>query len=75
MLKKILNVRKISARWVPHLLTDDQMEQRVKIAKQLLKYFQSNTKRNVVTRNLVHYFELFGMLAIKHGPLKTAKDK
>ena len=36
IVKNILNVRKISARWVPHLLTDDQMVEisRVKIAKQ-----------------------------------------
>ena len=37
ILKNILNLRKISARWVPHLLTDGQKRQNVKIAKQLLK--------------------------------------
>ena len=30
---------KISARWVPHLLTDCQKKQRVKIVIQLLKIF------------------------------------
>ena len=35
-LKKHLKVRKISARWVPHLLTDEQKRQRVKVAKKLL---------------------------------------
>ena len=37
--KKILNVKKITARLVPHLLTDGLKKQRVKIAKQLLKIF------------------------------------
>jgi histone-lysine N-methyltransferase SETMAR len=36
ILKKHLKVRKISARWVPHLLTDEQKRQRVKVAKKLL---------------------------------------
>ena len=41
ILKNVLNVRKISARWVPRLLTDGQKKQisRVKIATQLLKIF------------------------------------
>ena len=33
ILKKHLKVRKIFARWVPHLLTDEQNRQRVKVAK------------------------------------------
>ena len=36
ILKKHLKARKISARWVPHLLTDEQKRQRVKVAKELL---------------------------------------
>ena len=32
ILKKHLKVRKISARWVPHLLNDEQKRQRVKVA-------------------------------------------
>ena len=39
IIKNILNVRKISARWVPLLLTDGQKTQWVKIAKQLLKKY------------------------------------
>ena len=39
ILKKHLKVRKISARWVPHLLSDEQKRQRVKVAKQLLQMF------------------------------------
>jgi histone-lysine N-methyltransferase SETMAR len=37
--KKHLKGRKISARWVPHLLTDEQKRQRVKVAKKLLQMF------------------------------------
>ena len=37
ILKKILKVRKISARWVPHLLTDDQKRRRVETAKNIAK--------------------------------------
>ena len=33
ILKKHLKVRKILARWVPHLFTDEQDRQRVKVAK------------------------------------------
>ena len=62
ILKNILNVRKISSRWVPHLLRDGQKKQRVKIAKQLLKVFPKYGEKkfaNTVTANetWVHYFE------------------
>ena len=35
ILKKHLKVRKIFARWVPHLLTNEQNRQRVKVAKKM----------------------------------------
>ena len=43
ILKKHLKVRKISAGWVPHLLTDEQKRQRVKVAKKLLQMLGVNT--------------------------------
>ena len=52
ILKNILNFRKVSARWVPHLLTDGQTKQRDKIAKQMLKIllnFDEKKFANVVT--------------------------
>ena len=52
ILKKHLKVRKISARWVPHLLTDEQKKQQVKVAKKLLQMFPKYDKKqfaNVVT--------------------------
>ena len=62
ILKKHLKVRKISARWVPHLLTDKQDRKRVKVAKKLLQMFPKYDKKqfaNVVTgdETWVHYFE------------------
>ena len=60
ILKKHLKVRKIFARWVPHLLTDEQNRQRVKVAKKVLQMFQTCDKKqfaNVVSgdENWVHY--------------------
>ena len=62
ILKKHLKVRKFSARWVPHLLTDEQKRQQVKVAKKLLQMFPKYDKKqfaNVVTgdETWVHYFE------------------
>ena len=62
ILKKHLKVRKIFVRWVPHLLTDEQNRQRVKVAKKLLQMFQICDKKQfakVVTgdENWVYYFE------------------
>ena len=62
ILKKHLYVRKIFARWVAHLLTDEQNRQRVKVAKKMLQMFKTCDKKqfaNVVTgdENWVYYFE------------------
>ena len=77
ILKKHLKVQNIFARWVPHLLTDEQNRQRVKVAKKLLQMFQTYDKKqiaNVVAgdENQVYYFELvrnFGnkISATKHS--------
>ena len=39
ILKKHLKVRKLFARSVPHLLTDEQNRQRVKVVKKMLQMF------------------------------------
>ena len=39
ILKKRLDLRKVCARWVPHLLTEEQMTQRLKCARELLKIY------------------------------------
>ena len=40
-----MKVRKIFAKWVPHLLTDEQNRQWVKVAKKLLQMFQTCDKK------------------------------
>ena len=78
ILKKHLKVRKISARWVPHLLTDEQKRQRVKVAKKLLQMFPKYGKKqfaNVVTgdETWVHYFEPVRKVSNKIWATKHSK--
>ena len=78
ILKKHLKVRKISARWVPHLLTDEQKRQRVKVAKKLLQMFPKYDKKqfaNVVTgdETWVHYFEPVRKVSNKMWATKHSK--
>ena len=76
ILKKHLKVRKISARWVPHLLTDEQ--KRVRVAKKLLQMFPKYDKKqfaNVVTgdETWVHYFEPVRKVSNKIWATKHSK--
>ena len=78
ILKKHLKVRKISARWVPHLLTDEQKRQRVKVAKKLLQMFPKYDKKQfaiVVTgdETWVHYFEPVRKVSNKIWATKHSK--
>ena len=78
ILKKHLKVRKISARRVPHLLTDEQKRQRVKVDKKLLQMFPKYDKRqfaNVVTgyETWVHYFEPVRKVSNKIWATKHSK--
>ena len=78
ILKKHLKVRKISARWVQHLLTDEQKRQRVKVAKKLLQMFPKYDKKqfaNVVTgdETWVHYFEHVRKVSNKIWATKHSK--
>ena len=78
ILKKYLKVRKISARWVPHLLTDEQKRQRVKVAKKLLQMFPKYDKKqfaNFVTgdETCVHYFEPIRKVSNKIWATKHSK--
>ena len=78
ILKKHLKVRKMSARWVPHLLTDQQKRQRVKVAKKLLQMFPKYDKKqfaNVVTgdETWVHYFEPVRKVSNKIWATKHSK--
>ena len=78
ILKKHLKVRKISARWVPHLLTNEQNRQRVKVAKNLFQTFPKYDKKqfaNVVTgdETWVHYFEPVRKVSNKIWATKHSK--
>ena len=60
--KKRLDLRKVCARWVPHLLTEEQKTQRLKCAHELLKtYIGCNSRviSNLLTGDeiWVHMFE------------------
>ena len=82
ILKKHLKVGKNFARWVPHLLTDEQNRQRVKVAEKLLQMFQTCDKKqfaNVVTSDetCVYYFEHVKKIwATKHskGPIVAKRS-
>ena len=62
ILKKRLDLRKVCARWVPHLLTEEQKTQPLKCARELLKAYKSCNSRvisNLLTgdETWVHMFE------------------
>ena len=62
ILKKRLDLRKVCAKWVPHLLTEEQKTQRLKYAQELLKTYKGCNSRvisNLLTgdETWVHMFE------------------
>ena len=62
ILRRDLKMKRISARWIPHLLTKEQELALVKIAKQLLKQFPEYNNRsfsNIITgdETWVHFYE------------------
>ena len=62
ILKKRLDLRKLWARWVPHLLTEEQTTQRLKCTRELLKTnkgFNSRVISNLLTgdETWLHMFE------------------
>ena len=62
ILKKRLDLRKVCARWVPHLLTVEQKTQRLKYARELLKTYKGCNSRVIsnlltVDETWVHMFE------------------
>ena len=62
LLKKRLDLRKVCARWVPHLLTEEQKTQPLKCARELLKTYRVCNSRvisNLLTgdETWVHMFE------------------
>ena len=62
IMKKHLDLRKVCARWVPHLLIEEQNTQRLKCARELLKTYKGCNSRfisNLLTgdETWVHIFE------------------
>ena len=62
ILKKRLDLRKVCARWVPHLLTEEQKTHCLKCARELLKTYKGYNSRvisNLLTgdETWVHMFE------------------
>ena len=62
ILRHDLKMRRISARWIPHLITKEQKLARIRIAKQLLKQFPKYNHRsfaNIITgdETCVHFYE------------------
>jgi histone-lysine N-methyltransferase SETMAR len=62
ILTKELNLRKVCTRWVPHLLTEDQKKERVRLANETLKIFKKLTSRKInelITgdETWIYYFE------------------
>ena len=45
ILKKCLDMRKVCAKWVPHLLTEEQKTHRLKCARELLKTYKGCNSR------------------------------
>jgi hypothetical protein len=71
-----LKVKKICARWVPHLLTDEQKRQRVKVAKKLLQMLPKYDKNSLPMSSQVMKLGFIILspsekLATKSGPLNT----
>ena len=62
ILRRDLKMKRISARWIPHLLTKEQKLARVRIAEKLLKHFPKYNNRsfaNIITGDgtWVHFYE------------------
>ena len=77
ILKKHLKVKKISARWVPHLLTDEQKRHGLKWPKSCFKCFQNMTKSSLPMSSQAMkpgsiILSPSERLAIRSGPLNTA---
>ena len=60
ILHEQLGMKKLSAKWVPHLLTVDHKRDRVTISKRCLEMFQRNLdeflRRFITDETWIHYF-------------------
>ncbi|XP_045167528.2 protein GVQW3-like [Mercenaria mercenaria] len=79
ILRHDLQMRRISARWIPLLLTKEQTLARVRIAKQFLKQLPKYNNRsfgNIISgdETWVHFYEPSERYRTKYGQPKEAKD-
>ena len=75
ILKKRLYLRKVCAKWVPHLLTEEQKTQRLKCAREFLNTYKGCNSRvisNLLTgdETWVHMFEPQRRAIISNGSEK-----
>ena len=70
ILEKRLDLRKVCARWVPHLLTEEQKTQHLKCARELLKTYKGCNSR--VISNLLTGDETWVHML---GPQRRADNK
>ena len=78
IVKHVLKMKKICARWIPHILTNEQKQTRVRVTKQLLKMFPKFDKKkmaNIVTgeETSVYFFEPHRKAANKIWAVKHLK--
>ena len=79
ILRRNLKMRRISARWIPHLVTKEQKLARVRIAKQWSKHFpkynnQSFAKSSLALRHGSTFTSPSERYRTKYGQPKEAKD-
>ena len=77
--RRDLKMRRISARWIPHLVRKEQKLARVRIAKQLLKQLPKYNNRslaNIITgdETWVHFYEPKRRIRNKIWATKGGKD-
>ena len=73
ILKKRLDLRKVCARWVPHLLTKEQKTQRLKSARELLKTYKGCN--SWVISNLLTWVHMFEQQRRADNKQWMRKDK
>ena len=73
-----LGMKKVSARWVPGMLTDEQKQNRVDVCTDLLCHLQTQPQiflNRIVTQDetWVHHFDLETKMVWKHANSPTPK--
>ena len=77
VLHEELGLRKISARWVPHVLTPEQKKNRVSCARQLLDMFEPNGPKRVsdVVTGDETWIHFYGIPNKRSNMMRLTKDE